>query len=149
MIPEQMYRRLAKLEAAFRVDQSAADLLFAKFWNRLLAYHVGGWQPDEGSHESAWLRALGYETRQEAENEIYADRAALNAREHRYSVRYESAMTTMFALENVDGKTARGNVVLEALGRLIEAAEKGGLPLGEKPPFPLALLCQFTNWPLI
>jgi hypothetical protein len=142
MIPKEMYRRLAKLEAAFGADQSAADLLFAKFWNRLLAYHVGGWRPDEGSHESAWLRALGYETRWDFANDLYGDTGEL-------SVRYESAMTTMFALENVDGKTARGNVVLEALGRLIEAAEKGGLPLGEKPPFPLALLCQFTNWPLI
>jgi hypothetical protein len=81
--------------------------------------------------------------------EIYDNLATLDARTHPLSARWELAIATMFELEKVDGKNAPRNVVSEALDRLIDSAKKGGMQLGEKPPYPLAMLGVLSGWPLI
>jgi hypothetical protein len=135
MIPKQMLRRLTTLEAEVRAAQPPtepdAELVL---WHTLVAYHVGRWQPHKYEFVfEAFARALGY-TYREFLNEIYGDPDTLNAREQSFKPRFRSAIATMFELEKVDVKKAPRNVVAEALGRLIDAAEKGGIQLGERPP---------------
>jgi hypothetical protein len=116
MTSRTILRRLLALEAEIRSCEPPPNSPLG-MW--LIAYYVGLWQPHESISEAA-ARALGYDTAMHFQNALHSGHDDLD-------VRYQSAISKMLEGQQMGG--APDEELSAMLSRLVEVAERGGMPL--------------------
>jgi hypothetical protein len=116
MTSRAILRRLLALEAEVRSCEPPPNSPLG-MW--LIAYHLGRWRPHESVSEAA-ARALGYANSMQFQNGLRMDHDDLEAR-------YQLAISKMLA-SGQSGKSP-GDDISTALYNLVDAAERGGMPL--------------------